>query len=100
MTLTLKEVEHIAALARLELEPDEIERYRQQLSAILDYAASLRELDTSEILPTTRVLPQNIIPGTPALRADEPAPGLTTADLLRSAPDIVDHQYRVPAIME
>jgi aspartyl-tRNA(Asn)/glutamyl-tRNA(Gln) amidotransferase subunit C len=104
MTLTLEEVEHIAALARLELDAEELERYRQQLSAILDYAARLRELDTSEILPTTRVLPQSSIPGSddvpPALREDEPAPGLTTEDLLRSAPDSVHQQYRVPPIME
>ena len=47
MSLTLEEVEHIAELARLELTDEEKERYRQQLSAILDYVARLQALDTS-----------------------------------------------------
>jgi len=51
MSLTLKEVEHIAELARLELSAEEKERYRQQLSAILDYARSLQSLDTGGIPP-------------------------------------------------
>ena len=56
MSLTQAEVEHIAKLARLELTQEELARYREQLSAILDYAARLRELDTSQIPPTTSVL--------------------------------------------
>ena len=51
MSLTLEEVEHIADLARLRLTDDEKARYRQQLSAILDYVVQLQELDTSGILP-------------------------------------------------
>ncbi len=57
MTLTLKEVEHIALLARLELTPEEKERYQQQLSAILDHVAQLQALDTSSIQTTSSVLP-------------------------------------------
>ncbi len=49
MTLTLKEVEHIALLARLELTQEEKERYQQQLSDILDHVAQLQALDTSAI---------------------------------------------------
>ena len=47
MTLTLEEVEHIASLARLNLTEEEKARYREQLSAILDYAARLQRLDTA-----------------------------------------------------
>ena len=57
MTLTLKEVEHIALLARLDLTQEEKERYQQQLSAILDHVAQLQELDTSDIKTTSSVLP-------------------------------------------
>ena len=57
MALTLAEVEHIAALARLRLSDEEKARYREQLSAILDYMAMLRRLDTSAIEPTATVLP-------------------------------------------
>jgi aspartyl/glutamyl-tRNA(Asn/Gln) amidotransferase C subunit len=57
MKLTLAEVEHIAELARLDLTPEEKERYRQQLSAVLEHAARLQEVDTSQIPPTSSVLP-------------------------------------------
>ena len=95
MTLTLEEVEHIAVLARLQLSDSEKQRYRQQLSAILDYAARLQALDTSGIPPTASVLPPRSV-----LRADEPEPGLSLEDLLRNAPDVADEQFRVPPVLE
>jgi aspartyl-tRNA(Asn)/glutamyl-tRNA(Gln) amidotransferase subunit C len=95
MTLSIEEVEHIAALARLHLSAEEKERYRQQLSAILDYAARLQMLDTSGISPTSGMLPQ---PG--PLRADEPRPGLTLGDLLRNAAQTDDEQFRVLPVLE
>jgi len=55
MPLSLEEVEHIAMLARLELSAEEKNRYRQQLSAILDYIRKLQELDTTDIPPTSSV---------------------------------------------
>ncbi len=93
--LTLAEVEHIATLARLELTPEEKERYRQQLSAILEYAASLQTLDTSGIPPTSSVLQPHCV-----LRPDVPAPGLERVDLLRNAPQTSDNQFRVPPVMD
>ena len=49
MVLTPEEVEYIAGLARLEISAEEKELYREQLSAILEYAARLGDLDTSQI---------------------------------------------------
>jgi len=95
MTLTLAEVEHIAELARLELSEEEKGRFREQLSAVLDYAARLQALDTSGIPPTSSVLPARS-----GLRADEPRPGLTPADLLRSASQSEQNQFRVPPVLE
>jgi aspartyl-tRNA(Asn)/glutamyl-tRNA(Gln) amidotransferase subunit C len=95
MPLTLKEVEHIADLARLELTDEEKARYREQLSAILDYVAQLRELDTTGIPPTSSVLPPRS-----ALREDEPRPGLSLEELLRNAPDVEAGQFRVPPVLE
>ena len=95
MTLTLEEVEHIAELARLRLTEEEKERYREQLSAILDYAARLQELDTSGIPPTSSVLPPRSV-----LRTDQPQPGLTIEELLKNAPDTEGRQFRVPPILE
>ncbi len=95
MSLTLAEVEHIARLARLELSEEEKTRYREQLSAILDYAARLRELDTSRIAPTASVLAEGL-----PLREDEPAPGLDVSEVLGNAPQAEDGQFRVPPILE
>ncbi len=95
MTLTLQEVEHIAQLARLELTPAEKERYQQQLSAILDYAMRLQQLDTTGIAPTASVLPPRSV-----LRADGVAPGLSPAAVLSNAPAAEQDQFRVPPVME
>lgn len=95
MSLTLEEVEHIAELARLELTDDEKARYREQLSDILDYAARLQTVDTSQISPTASVLAKRSI-----LRADIAVEGLNIADALRNAPATSEHQFRVPPVQE
>jgi len=95
MTLTLAEVEHIAHLARLKLTPAEKELYRQQLSAILEYAARLQKLDTSGIPPTASVLPPRSV-----LREDEPRPGLPVEDVLQNASQTENQQFRVPPVLE
>jgi aspartyl-tRNA(Asn)/glutamyl-tRNA(Gln) amidotransferase subunit C len=95
MSLSLVEVEYIAELARLELSIKEKERYREQLSAILEYAARLRELDTSGIPPTSSLLPAGNV-----LRPDLPRPGLSPEALLGNAPQVQDGQFRVPKILD
>lgn len=95
MPLTLTEVDHIAGLARLELSAAEKNRFRDQLSAILDYAAQLQALDTTHIAPTASVLPQHS-----ALRTDLSRPGLARTDLLANAPQVEDAQFRVPPVLE
>jgi aspartyl-tRNA(Asn)/glutamyl-tRNA(Gln) amidotransferase subunit C len=95
MTLTLEEVEHIAGLARLSLTDEEKNRFRKQLSAILDYAASLQKLDTEDIPPTSSVLPPRS-----RLRKDEPRPGLKIEELMGNAPEVEKKQFRVPLVLE
>ena len=95
MSLTLEEVEHIAELARLELSEEEKNRYRQQLSAILEYAARLQSLDTSGIPPTSSVLPPRSV-----LRADRARPGLPREVLLGGASEVEQGQFQVPPILE
>jgi aspartyl-tRNA(Asn)/glutamyl-tRNA(Gln) amidotransferase subunit C len=95
MPLTLQDVEHIAELARLNLTPEEKALYKDQLSAILDYFTQLQALDTSQIPPTSSVLPLQSI-----LRPDEPRPGLTLEELLRNAPQVEGAQFRVPPILD
>jgi len=93
MSLSLEEVEHIATLARLELSDEEKARYRQQLSAILDYIARLQELDTADIPPTAGALTAES-----HLRADEPRPGLGRAALLANAPEVEREQFKIPPV--
>ena len=95
MTLSLEEVEHIAALARLELSEEEALHFREQLSAILDYFAQLQKLDTTGISPTSSVLPPRTM-----LREDQPRPGLSLEELLAEAPDAEKSQFRVPPVLE
>jgi aspartyl-tRNA(Asn)/glutamyl-tRNA(Gln) amidotransferase subunit C len=95
MSLTIEEVEHIAELARLELSEEEKSRYREQLSAILDYAARLQTVDTGQIPPTSTVLAERSL-----LRPDEPVQSLTTEEALRNAPRAEQDQFRVPPVME
>jgi aspartyl-tRNA(Asn)/glutamyl-tRNA(Gln) amidotransferase subunit C len=52
VALTAEQVRHVAALARLALSDDEVERYRAQLSAILEAASALDAVDTSGVEPT------------------------------------------------
>ena len=93
MPLSTADVEHIAHLARLQLTPDEVQQYRQQLSDILDYFETLRQVDTSTISPTASVLLLRTI-----MRADSVAGSLPTEDALANAPDAADGYFRVPAV--
>ena len=95
MPLSLEEVEHIATLARLELTVEEKTRYRQQLSAILDYIRKLQELDTTDIPPTFSVLS-----GAGPLRADESRPGLSREALFENAPEVERGQFKIPPVFD
>lgn len=95
MTLSLAEIEHIAGLARLRLTDDEKARYRQQLSAVLDYMAKLREVNTEHIKPMATVLPLRTV-----LRPDVARPSLAPPELLANAPDAAADMFRVPPVLE
>ena len=95
MSLTLKEVAQIGQLARLNLTPDEIERFRAQLSAILEYAERLQALDTSSVPPTAQVTGLQGV-----LRDDEPLPGLDQDDALANAADSIEGYVVVPTVLD
>ena len=95
MKLSRAEVEHIAELAKLELTEEEKIKFCEQLSAILEYAEMLQQLDTEAIPPTATVLPlQNV------MRPDEAAPSFSQEDILANAPDAAEGCFRVQAILE
>jgi aspartyl-tRNA(Asn)/glutamyl-tRNA(Gln) amidotransferase subunit C len=95
MKITLKEVEHVARLARLELTAEEKERMRAQIDSILSYIDKLNELDTSAVEPTSHVLPM-----TNVFREDEVMPSLSQEEVLANAPDRHEFFFRVPRILE
>lgn len=95
MPLTISAVEHIAELAKLSLTEAEKVLYRDQLSAILEYAAAIQRIDTSAIPPTATVLPLRNV-----LREDCSEPALAQEDVLANAPDAADGCFRVRAILE
>ena len=93
MGLTRQEVDHIAELAKLALTEVEKERFREQLSAVLEYAARLEALDTDAIPPTATVLPLHNV-----MRPDEPRPPAPRDDLLTNAPATDKGCFRVPPV--
>ena len=95
MEITLKEVEQVAKLARLELSEDEKAIFARQLSAILSYMDQLKTLDTGGVEPTATVLPTDNV-----FRDDQVRPSLPQETALANAPDQADGFFRVPRILE
>jgi aspartyl-tRNA(Asn)/glutamyl-tRNA(Gln) amidotransferase subunit C len=97
VSLSLDEVRRIAALARLELSPEEEQLFAGQLSAILDYVEQLKGLDVSGVEPMTHALAAG--EGTP-LREDEVRPSLPIDEVLANAPEREGTTFKVPRIIE
>jgi aspartyl-tRNA(Asn)/glutamyl-tRNA(Gln) amidotransferase subunit C len=94
MALTTQEVEHVALLARLSLNEDEKKTFTEQLSSILDYADTLKVLNTEGIEPLTHILPINNV-----FRADEIKASMPRDEMLANAPLAEEGQYKVPKII-
>jgi len=93
--LTIKDVRHVARLARLELSEAEEQAYAQQLGAILGYTQNLDALDVKGVEPTAHVLPLKNV-----LRPDVLEPSLPREQVLANAPDPAKGCFRVPKILE
>ena len=92
MAISRDEVLHVAALARLELTDQEIERFRVQLIAILEAVGKVAELDLSDVEPTAH--PLDLVN---SWAEDEPRPSLSVDEALANAPDREGDFFRVPA---
>jgi aspartyl-tRNA(Asn)/glutamyl-tRNA(Gln) amidotransferase subunit C len=95
MKLNLAEVEHIAELAKLGLTDEEKATFQEQLSAILEYADRLNQVDTSAIPPTPTVLPLRNV-----TREDAVKPSLPTEDILANAPETTEGCFQVKVILD
>ena len=91
--LSRDQVLHVARLARLDLTDEEIERFGDELSNVLDYIETIEQLgDLADIPPTSHVVEVENV-----LRADEPRPSLPVDQALESAPDPALGGFRVPS---
>ncbi len=88
------DVAHVARLARLDLTTDELERFTEQLGAVLEHAADVAALDTEGVPPTAHPLPVRNV-----LRDDQPRPSLDRDEVLSMAPAAEDGRFRVPRIL-
>jgi len=92
--LTKEEVKHVANLARLAITEEEAERFAEQLGKITDFAEQLNELDTTNVEPTTHVLPLVNV-----MREDVATKGLDREVMMLNVKEQEDGQVKVPAIM-
>ncbi|MGA2367911.1 MAG: Asp-tRNA(Asn)/Glu-tRNA(Gln) amidotransferase subunit GatC [Dehalococcoidia bacterium] len=95
MDLSADEVRHIALLARLGISDDEVEKFRSQLSHIMENFEILKQVDTTDLPPTSQSINlENIY------RPDEPAPSLLPSDVLANAPGKEEGSFKVNAVLE
>lgn len=93
--ITRKDVEYVAALSRLEFSEEEKEKYREQLSVILEYVSQLNELDTAGVEPAYHVMQV-----TDVMRKDEVKPSMEREKVLLNAPAARDGCIEVPKIID
>jgi aspartyl-tRNA(Asn)/glutamyl-tRNA(Gln) amidotransferase subunit C len=92
MAISREEVLHVARLAYLELSEEEVARFQEQLSAILDAVSKVAELDLADVPPTLHPLEV-----ANAWREDEPRPCLPLDDVFANAPDRDEDYFRSPS---
>ncbi len=95
MSLTREEVLHIARLARIGLSEEDVVKFQEQLSGILDHFQALQQLDTEDVPPTSHPLTLESV-----MRDDEPQASLPLSEVLANAPLVEDNAFRVRAVLE
>jgi aspartyl-tRNA(Asn)/glutamyl-tRNA(Gln) amidotransferase subunit C len=88
-------LDHVANLARINLTPEEKERYSAQLSDVLKYIEQLNEVNVEGVEPTAHAFPVVNV-----WAEDIPVPGLSVEDALRNAPEKRDNMIVVPRVVE
>jgi aspartyl-tRNA(Asn)/glutamyl-tRNA(Gln) amidotransferase subunit C len=94
MSVTFVDVEHIAALARLEFSDEEKEHFTHQLNEILAYIEKLNELDTAAVEPLSHVIELDNV-----FRDDIVMPSLLPEEALVNAPSRTESHFKVPKVI-
>ena len=92
--ITRADVAHVARLARLDVTDEELDRFTEQLGAVLEHAADVEALDTAGVEPTAHPLPLENV-----LRDDVVRPSLDRDEVLGMAPAAEEGRFRVPRIL-
>jgi len=92
--ITSEQVRHVAKLARLALDEQQLAKHATQLESILAYVAKIQEVDVSGIEPIAHALPLVNV-----LRDDEPGPTLPLEQVLRNAPETDGPFFKVPKVI-
>lgn len=95
MSVTKKDIDYVADLARLQLDDEERESLASDMNQILDYMSTLQELDTSDVEPLEHVIDLEY-----RLRDDKAEEPLSHEDALKNAPDADSDYFRVPRVIE
>ena len=95
MKIDRKEVEHVAQLARLKFDDEQIEMLLKQMNSILDYFDKLQELDTGDIEPTSHAVVVNNV-----FRDDKVETSPDRELLLKNAPSQEKGCFQVPKVIE
>ena len=91
--ITIKDVEHVAKLARLALSQEEKEKFAPQLNSILEYVNELNEIDTTGVEPMAHSIKISNI-----MREDEVKQDFSREEMMKNAPEEEDGFFRVPKI--
>ena len=94
MSVTIKDVEHIARLANLEFSEEEKKDLTRQMNRILEYVEHMNKLDTTQVEPLSHVIEVNNV-----FRQDEVKSGLSTEEALKNAPSKDEHYFKVPKVI-
>ena len=94
-SITSDEIKKLAALSKLSIADDEMDKYSQQLSDILDYVTQLENVDTSNIEPLLNVLDQ-----VNDSKPDESQPSITQKLALKNAPKTKGEFFQVPKVIK
>ena len=91
--ITIKDVEHVAKLARLELTEEEKEKFTKQLGDVLKHVDAMNEVDTSNVEPMAHA-----IDFVNVMREDVPNQEISKEALMSNAPDEENGFFKVPKI--
>ncbi|OWZ84734.1 Asp-tRNA(Asn)/Glu-tRNA(Gln) amidotransferase subunit GatC [Natranaerobius trueperi] len=95
MKVTKEDVYHVAKLSQLEIDENEVEMFKDQLSQILDWQGKLDELELEGLFPTVHALNMKNV-----TREDKERPSLSNEKALENAPEKEGNYFKVPRIIE